>query len=136
MTERGEAYLITATDLQGLVQQLNQIFGLLENRLDQLQGLRGTPKFYSNSMEFHGSAAPAGFMRITSGHTAEFGSLETSDISDAESMALQSSDDVDITGGDIAHLRVSILDPTDESTIIHQFPLALLAQSSGWMGFH
>jgi len=78
MSEQHEIYRVTANDVSGLLNQLNQIFNLISNRMDQVEGLRGTPAFYKTEFEYPGQTL-SGFLKAGT-ESADFASVTTSDL--------------------------------------------------------
>ena len=78
MAQARNAYVFAAPDIQALVQQLNFVMASIADRLDKMEGIRGTPAIGTNSIEY------------ASG---------TFDFAGTGSMASQSASSVAITGG-------------------------------------
>jgi hypothetical protein len=87
MTEQRAAYILSAPDLQTLIQQLNFIFGSIADRLDQAEGIRGTPTLGTDTIE-----VPSGSI----------------DLSGLGSIAYQDFGAVSITGGTISGVTLSL----------------------------
>ena len=51
MPSGGSPYKIRSDDPNDIILEANRVFGLIGDRLDSLEGIRGTPKFY-NASEF------------------------------------------------------------------------------------
>ena len=78
MTEQHESYRVSANDVPGVVNQLNQLFNLLASRLDKIEGLRGSPTFYDSAFQYPGQSI-SGFLKAGT-EAASFDSVTTSDL--------------------------------------------------------
>jgi len=72
MAEQRESYRVWQMDLKSAVAQLNQIFNLIANRLDQLEGLRGIPTVYTDQVEYPGLSISGQFAAGADGQSASF----------------------------------------------------------------
>ena len=78
MTEQHEIYRVTSPEVSGLLNELNQIFNLLSNRIDQVEGLRGTPTFYKTAFAYPGQTL-SGFLKAGT-EAADYSSVTASDL--------------------------------------------------------
>lgn len=78
MTEQHEIYRVTAGNINGLLNELNQIFNLISNRIDQAEGLRGTPTVYTSEIDYPGQTL-TGFLKGGT-ESADFSGVTTSDL--------------------------------------------------------
>ncbi len=70
MAEQRDAFIITSTDIQGLVSELNQAFSRIGDRFDRLEGLRDDPTFWSQDFTYKGQSLSADqALRVTSDNT-------------------------------------------------------------------
>lgn len=68
MSESKEIYRVSGQNAQALAQQLNFMLNRISDRIDQLEGHRGTPTFWKNVMRFASSDAPtSGVFTINEG---------------------------------------------------------------------
>ena len=79
MTEQHEIYRVTGNDIQVLVTQLNWIFNQLCNRVDQIEGLRGTPELYTTEINYPGQSV-SGFLK-GSADSADYSTISLGDLS-------------------------------------------------------
>lgn len=72
MTEQHESYRVWGTDVDSVISHLNQIFNLISNRLDRIEGLRGTPTIYTSQIDYPGQSISGALVAGESGETANF----------------------------------------------------------------
>jgi len=78
MSEQHESYRIWGGTLDAILTQLNQAFNLIANRLDQLEGLRGTPTLYTSAVNYP-TLSVSGFFKGTT-TSADFSSVDITDL--------------------------------------------------------
>ncbi len=114
MMEQREIYMVTGTTLEEVVVSINAYLGRVAGRLDQIEGVRGIPKFFSTSFNF--SENVNGFLRAD-GSSAAFQPLTVSDLEGGI-------DNTDINGlGSAALIDLDNMLPfkiVDSGTTIHQ----------------
>ncbi|MHB8123114.1 MAG: phage baseplate protein [Desulfuromonadaceae bacterium] len=120
-----ELYLLSGSQTpQELEQQINRILARMSDRLDQMEGLRGNPRFYKNILEvIGGGLIPGQVLKATATERAEISTLDVSEVANAAPS---------IDGGpaqiDLSQSLISMVDHDDY--LIHQFPAQWLETNS------
>lgn len=122
MTEVHEVYRVQASTLMELVNQLNNVLGLLSNRLDKMEGLRDSPSFYSSNFKYPATTI-SGFLKATAtSDEADFESLTPSDLglttTEIEDGSVKIISGAGVTVAEMGESFVKITDSNE--TIIHQ----------------
>ena len=78
MTEQHEIYRVSSQDINGLLNELNRILNLLSDRMDKIEGLRGTPAFYTSEFDYPGQTL-SGFLKGST-DSADFASVTANDL--------------------------------------------------------
>lgn len=107
MTQTKTAYRVTGQNVGMLVTELNFLLQQIGQRLDQIEGLRGNPKFFSATLEF--DPAISGYLTAAAGgDSATFVQWDFTD------------DDVTTVQGLTANTRATRF-YDDNDTLIHSF---------------
>lgn len=121
MSEQSRArYAVSAQSVQGLANDLNYILNRISDRLDQIEGIRGTPTFYKTEFNIKPndtSLTTGQVLRASSTTTAEWGTLDVTEV-DGATPDLDSGTSAQI---DIERSLVSLID-AENDYVIHQFP--------------
>lgn len=120
MTEQRDIYRLYGSG--NLEDQMNFILSRISDRLDRMEGLRGTPTFYKTVITMVGGGLTAGqVMRATSSEQVE---METMDVSDVQN-AVPSLDSGEPAQIDLQMSLISLIDAENDE-VVHQFPTQFL----------
>jgi hypothetical protein len=147
--------IVYREDMRSVVNNLNMVLGRLASRLDQMEGLRGTPTFYKNLLRFitdsgmtagqvltaqdAENVAPSAidWSTFTGFLTLDHGGLgvDISAYSGLIKITAGAASNISIrsVGEDLLDGLVNIYDASE--TLIHQFLIENIAHSSEWHGF-
>jgi len=120
-------------NVQDVAFQLNFILNRISDRLDQIEGLRGTPTFHKNFFDFPSAEGlVAGqVLKATSSSQAAISTISASEVTSAVS-DLSSGTPANI---DISQSLISMRD-FENDTVVHQFPADWFNGNSEVQGFY
>jgi hypothetical protein len=124
---RGLYRLLGSKTAEEIERSLNFILMQIADRLDQLEGLRGTPKFYKSAFDFSTSAGltVGNVLKATTTGKAEISAVDVSEVTNA-APTISSGLSAQI---DVERSLVSLIDSQNDY-VVHQFPTQWLEYNS------
>lgn len=126
---RGLYSIVGCKTVEEVQRKMNFILRGIVDRLDQIEGLRGTPTFHKSEFDFPSTVTVGSVLKAYSTGSASMETISVTEVADA-APTISSGISAQI---DIERSLISLIDYNDE--VVHQFPTQFLEYNSDVFAF-